>query len=646
MEKTRTRLRKFNFLYILPCFAIASCVFTLIQTRFDEVLTKDYIHQKSRSLLAVSNETLVKCIPSGIDSFPNDFFTQQERQMGGVVIHIMIALYTCAMIGIVCHDYFVPSLEIISDRIKLPPDIAGATFMAIGTSAPELFSSITGSFITEGDIGVGTIIGSAVFNIVGVTGLVGVVLWSQVLDIDWYPIARDCIAYGVTILTLIWIISDNIIVWWEAFILLLIFALYIIILCFNEKIEIWSRDLVKGFQWKKCCRCCCYDSEESPLLKGRILVPEIAESQRLQKRLERDSFSVEFTASRENAILRQDSVLRKVDEILLSGEAAAKGSLCSSPTEGGWTIFLWVVMYPARLLFFISIPDSRRPKLRKLFPLTFAMSVLWIGVLSYLAVWMVTVVGYTFSVPDSVSGLTILAAGTSIPEIISSVIVAKNDEILLSGEAAAKGSLCSSPTEGGWTIFLWVVMYPARLLFFITIPDSRRPKFRKLFPLTFAMSVLWIGVLSYLAVWMVTVVGYTFSVPDSVSGLTILAAGTSIPEIISSVIVAKNGFGNMAISNLVGSNTFDISFCLGAPWLIKTLISKEGYLIVYSSALTYTTATLLITLIGFVLVFVFSGWKLNRTVGLIYFLMYVVFVIIACMYEMNVFGEINMKTCN
>ncbi|GFV07626.1 transposable element Tcb2 transposase [Trichonephila clavipes] len=84
-------------------------------------------------------------------------------------------------------------------------------------------------------------------------------------------------------------------------------------------------------------------------------------------------------------------------EILLSGEAAAKGSLCSSPTEGGWTMFLWVVMYPARVLFFITIPDSRRTKLRKLFPLTFAMSVIWIGVLSYLAVWMVTVVGKIFS---------------------------------------------------------------------------------------------------------------------------------------------------------------------------------------------------------------------------------------------------------
>lgn len=102
----------------------------------------------------------------------------------------------------------------------------------------------------------------------------------------------------------------------------------------------------------------------------------------------------------------------------------------------------------------------------------------------------------------------------------------------------------------------------------------------------------------------------------------------------------------MAISNLVGSNTFDISFCLGAPWLLKTLLSKKGYLLVFSSALTYTTATLLVTLVAFVLVFVLSGWKLNRTVGVVFFVIYALFVVLACMYELNVFGEINVKTCD
>ncbi|CAG7713527.1 unnamed protein product, partial [Allacma fusca] len=52
--------------------------------------------------------------------------------------------------------------------------------------------------------------------------------------------------------------------------------------------------------------------------------------------------------------------------------------------------------------------------------------------------------------------------------------------------------------------------------------------------------------------------GETIGIPESVSGLTLLAAGTSIPEIFSSVIVARQGLGSMAFSNSVGSNTFDI----------------------------------------------------------------------------------------
>lgn len=55
-------------------------------------------------------------------------------------------------------------------------------------------------------------------------------------------------------------------------------------------------------------------------------------------------------------------------------------------------------------------------------------------------------------------------------------------------------------------------------------------------------------------------------------GLTFLAAGTSVPEAVSSVIVTAQGYGSLGISNSIGSNTFDILLCLGLPWLIKTLI--------------------------------------------------------------------------
>lgn len=55
-------------------------------------------------------------------------------------------------------------------------------------------------------------------------------------------------------------------------------------------------------------------------------------------------------------------------------------------------------------------------------------------------------------------------------------------------------------------------------------------------------------------------------------GMTFLAAGTSVPEAVSSVVVTAQGYGSMGISNSIGSNTFDILLCLGLPWLIKTLI--------------------------------------------------------------------------
>lgn len=54
-------------------------------------------------------------------------------------------------------------------------------------------------------------------------------------------------------------------------------------------------------------------------------------------------------------------------------------------------------------------------------------------------------------------------------------------------------------------------------------------------------------------------VGETVGITEEIMGLTILAAGTSIPDLITSVIVARKGLGDMAVSSSVGSNIFDIT---------------------------------------------------------------------------------------
>jgi Ca2+/Na+ antiporter len=76
--------------------------------------------------------------------------------------------------------------------LNLSEDVAGATFMAIATSSPELFINIIATFVTQSDIGVGTIIGSAVFNILGVAACLGIAASKviSIFDLDilavWY----------------------------------------------------------------------------------------------------------------------------------------------------------------------------------------------------------------------------------------------------------------------------------------------------------------------------------------------------------------------------------------------------------------------------------------------------------------------------
>merc|ERR1712193_322742 len=92
--------------------------------------------------------------------------------------------------------------------------------------------------------------------------------------------------------------------------------------------------------------------------------------------------------------------------------------------------------------------------------------------------------------------------------------------------------------------------------------------------LLFTVSVLWIMILSYIMVDAVDRMGKIVGIPIFVMALLFLAAGTSIPDALASISVAKQGEGNMAISNALGSNVFDILLGLGVPWTLGIIIGK------------------------------------------------------------------------
>ncbi|KFZ58273.1 Sodium/potassium/calcium exchanger 4, partial [Podiceps cristatus] len=171
-----------------------------------------------------------------INEFPEDVFTNKERQEGGVLLHIIAALYMFYALAIVCDDFFVPSLEKICEKLHLSEDVAGATFMAAGSSTPELFASVIGVFITHGDVGVGTIVGSAVFNILCIVGVCGMFA-GQVVCLTQWAVFRDSVYYTISVIVLIVFIYDEEIEWWESLILIIMYSFYILIMKYNVRMQ-------------------------------------------------------------------------------------------------------------------------------------------------------------------------------------------------------------------------------------------------------------------------------------------------------------------------------------------------------------------------------------------------------------------------
>jgi len=159
----------------------------------------------------------VNCSTSNPDvgkSYPDDLFTDTQLYHGAVVLHAVGTVYMFVGLAIVCDEYFIPALEVITVRLGITEDVAGATLMAAGGSAPELFTSVIGVFVAHSDVGIGTIVGSAVFNVVFVIGACSLAS-THALTLTWWPLCRDVVFYCASLLCLIGCFVDQLIHWWE-----------------------------------------------------------------------------------------------------------------------------------------------------------------------------------------------------------------------------------------------------------------------------------------------------------------------------------------------------------------------------------------------------------------------------------------------
>ncbi|XP_020283761.1 sodium/potassium/calcium exchanger 3-like [Pseudomyrmex gracilis] len=471
----------------------------------------------------VENDGTENCTERSIREF-NELFTLEQRRQGAVILHLVFGFYCFILTAFVCNDYLLPALDIICQRLNISVDIAGATFLATASCFPELFVNVVGTFLTESDLGVGTVMGGAVFNTFA-TPACGALSALHAIPLEWRILTRDSVIYVISVAVLVIIMWDGVIMLYEAIILMALFVGYLIILFCSKYFARWHNKLVhlctsnansKNFSDQKAPK----DKEEQmpdgrykPYFHGELVTE-----------YKKNVANIKAQKPSANGVEAQKHVDKVEDYV--------------EPD----TPFVW-------------------------------------------------------------------PTGSTLAKL--------------------------------WFCFVW----PLKLILYVTIPDSRYKRWRNWYLVTFVMCIVWIAISSYLTSWMTTVIGDTIGIPDSVMGITFQAAGGNMPELVSIVILSRQGNGDMAMSNTLGANTLDILLCLGLPWMIKILMDGKEIQIV-SGALRFSVFSIIVCVIAFYAVTAFCGYRLNKKVGIICLILYIIFLVFALLFELNIFFPVNLPMCS
>ncbi len=144
----------------------------------------------------------------------------------GYGLAMLIIFY---LLAVICDRYFIQALEIISKKLKLTDDVAGATFMAVGTSAPEFFTAVIAILTATKDVWAWTIIWSAIFNILVITGWSALVL-KTAKSLEQKSFRRDSIVYFLSVVLLYITFKDWTITLYESLLYIWLYIIYVIIL--------------------------------------------------------------------------------------------------------------------------------------------------------------------------------------------------------------------------------------------------------------------------------------------------------------------------------------------------------------------------------------------------------------------------------
>lgn len=538
-------------------------------------------------------------------------------------------------LAIICDEFFVPSLEVITHRMEISCDVAGATFMAAGGSAPELFTSIVGVFFAKSDVGVGTIVGSAVFNILFVIGACAVVS-KEPLTLTWWPLFRDCVFYLISLTVLIVTFTDYEVQLYESLILIAVYVLYVIFMANNKTIELYVKRLLRSSIHSPGRKVSPLNSESSRSVQA--VVNCMSDPDRIK--VEKTTFSLGMIQLIMHSLdpLTQETNAKEMVQLYAASSFTTKNK--TSPEDGNAGFRAASTSDDGVAV--AGMPGNHREMSQK-------------KVTAVVRVEQGVEVVANQSAPNHTT-LTLsnhenghIKTARSDPLCYRSEN-GKDNKLPRKSVDADLESRISETAEAekeeqqhfdmSWPNTtkkrcLYLFILPITLPLFLTLPDVRKPERERWFMVTFSISILWIGFFTYLMVWWAHQVVETTGLSETMMGLTFLAAGTSVPDLITSVIVARKGRGDMAVSSSVGSNIFDVTIGLPFPWAMATLIHFGQTVEVESNGLFCSVFLLAVMLLLVVACIARNGWQMTKRLGVILFFLYVVFLIFSLLIELK-----------
>ena len=121
-----------------------------------------------------------------------------------------------------------------------------------------------------------------------------------------------------------------------------------------------------------------------------------------------------------------------------------------------------------------------------------------------------------------------------------------------------------------------------------------------------------------------------WGIPAVIIGLTILAGGTSVPDLIASIKTAKDGYGDTAITNAIGSNVFDVLGNLGLTWVVAAIFTAGKPISIDTNNLNGSIVLLIASSLVLVLILIGNKFNLNKFISGFLMSSYILYVIYIC----------------